>query len=41
MQFLKKDWDNFKLRMGYRNYQGLINIEDFVKIISELEDKKI
>lgn len=39
--FNKSDWDNFKLRMGDRNYQGLINIEDFATIIGELEDKSI
>jgi len=37
--FDKADWEAFKLRMGDRNYQGLINIEDFVSIIWELEDK--
>lgn len=37
--FKKQDWDNFKSRLGDRSYQGLINIEDLVKITGELEDK--
>lgn len=41
IEFKKNDWDNFKLRMGNRCYQGLINIEDFATIIGELEDKKL
>jgi len=39
--FRKIDWDKFKQRMGNRNYQGLINIEDFVQIIGELENKSL
>lgn len=38
--FKKQDWDNFKLQMGNRCYQGLINIEDFADIISQLEEIK-
>lgn len=39
--FKKSDWNNFKSRLGARSYQGLINIEDLVKITGELEDKNL
>lgn len=38
--FNKSDWENFKLRLGNRNYQGLINMEDLAEIMGELENKK-
>ncbi len=41
ISFGKEAWDNFKLRMGNRCYNGLINIEDFADIIGSLEDAQI
>jgi hypothetical protein len=37
--FNKSDWEGAKQSIGNLNYQGLINIDDLVKIIARLEDK--
>jgi hypothetical protein len=37
--FDKSDWERAKQSIGNLNYQGLINIDDLVKIIAQLEDK--
>lgn len=39
--FNKKTWDDFKLMLGSRTYNGLINLEDLVEVTGKLEDKRI